>query len=218
MRNARPFLIIGVVLVAAVIGGFLLIRSRSNQPGFAPGNPPGNANAPRKIPNDVVVTLEEFGDYQCPSCAALAPTLNKLKQDFGVNLNFVFRNLPLVSIHKNSLVAAQAAEAARRQNKFWEMHDLLYQNQDLWKDDINPRSIFLKFALDLQLDTARFAKDMDDREVQLRIQADLDAATQLGINGTPTVLIEGRQLKPETTTPDGIRKGIEFMLQQKASS
>ncbi len=103
------------------------------------------------------------------------------------------------------------------QDRFWEMHDLLYENQDLWKDDINPKTIFLKFAADLGLDTARLARDMDDKQVKLRIETDQDAAAELGINGTPTVLIDGRQLRPEVTNPDGIRKGIEFIMNRKAS-
>ncbi|HCX30332.1 MAG TPA: disulfide bond formation protein DsbA, partial [Blastocatellia bacterium] len=89
------------------------------------------------------------------------------------------------------------------------------ENQDLWKDDINPRSIFVKFAGDLGLDTARFTRDMDNDQVKLRIAADEDAATKLGIQGTPTILIEGRELRPEVTTPEGIRKGIEVMLARK---
>ena len=97
------------------------------------------------------------------------------------------------------------------------MHDLLYENQDLWKDDINPRSIFLKFAADLGLDPARFTGDMDDKQVKLRIEADQAAAVELGINGTPTVLIDGRQLRPEVTNPEGIRKGIEFVITRKSS-
>ena len=165
--------------------------------------------------SDSVVTLEEFGDYQCPPCGALHPTLKKLKQELGPRLNFVFRNLPLTSIHKNSLAAAQAAEAARVQDHFWQMHDLLYENQDLWKDDVNPRTIFIKFASDLGLDTARFTRDMDDKQVNLRIQADQQAAEEMGINGTPTVLLNGRQLRPEATTEDGIRKGIDFLVTHK---
>jgi protein-disulfide isomerase len=169
------------------------------------------------VPAPIVVTLEEFGDYQCPACGELHPSLKKFKEEFGAKLNFVFRNLPLTSIHKNALPAAQAAEAARIQNHFWEMHDLLYENQKLWQDDINPRTIFLKFAADLGLDTPRFARDMDDKQVKLRIEADQDAAAELGINGTPTVLIDGRQLRPEVTNPEGIRKGIEFLIGRKAS-
>jgi len=164
------------------------------------------------------VTLEEFGDYQCSPCGALHPSLKKLKQEFGPNLNFVFRNLPLTTLHKNALAAAQAAEAARMQGRFWEMHDLLYENQDLWKDDINPKNIFWKFAADLGLDTGRFMSDMADRQVNLRIEADQSAAAELGIDGTPTLLIDGRKLRPEVTNPDGIRKGIEFTMSRKKPS
>ena len=173
------------------------------------------ASSPSNGTSDSVVTLEEFGDYQCPPCGALHPILKKLKQEYGPRLNFVFRNLPLTSIHKNSLIAAQAAEAARVQDHFWQMHDLLYENQDLWKDDINPRTIFIKFASDLGLDTAKFTHDLDDQQVTLRIQVDQQAAAEMGINGTPTVLLNGRQLRPEATTEDGIRKGIEFVLTHK---
>lgn len=196
------------------------MRARRNQRLFDDvSNTPAHASPTikPKPPADVVVTLEEFGDYQCPPCGLLHPTLKSLKQEFGPNLNFVFRNLPITSLHKNALVAAQAAEAARVQNRFWEMHDLLYENQEVWKDDANPRSIFIKFASDLGMDTAHFSRDMEDKQIQLRIQADQDAAAQLGILGTPTILIEGRQLRPETTTPDGIRKGIELMLSRKTS-
>jgi protein-disulfide isomerase len=217
MQKYRPFLIIAIVLVAAVAGGALLLRSGEHRDSFTSASTPTGPGQPPKQTADVVVTLEEFGDYQCPPCGALHPTLKKLKQEFGSNLNFVFRNLPLTSIHNNALVAAQAAEAARMQNRFWEMHDLLYENQDLWKDDINPRTIFIKFAADLNLDTSRFAHDMDDKQVKLRIEVDQDAAAQLGISGTPTVLIDGRQLRPELTNPDGVRKGIEFVMGRKVS-
>jgi protein-disulfide isomerase len=218
MQKYRPFIIIAIVLVAAVVGGFLLFRSGQNkEPSIAASTPQTDTKPERKVPVDIVVTLEEFGDYQCPPCGALHPTFKKLKQEFGANLNFVFRNLPLTTIHKNALAAAEAAEAARMQDHFWEMHDLLYENQDLWKDDINPRTIFLKFAADLGLDTARFARDMDDKQVKLRIEADQDAAAELGINGTPTVLIEGRQLRSEVTNPEGIRKGVEFIMGRKSS-
>lgn len=220
MQKYTPFLIIVIVLIAAIIGGVFLFRSdqNTNRSMAVASNSNRTPEPPRKPPTDVVVTLEEFGDYQCPPCGELHPALKKIKQDFGPNLNFVFRNLPLTVIHKNALAAAQAAEAARMQNHFWEMHDLLYENQNLWKDDINPRSIFVKFARDIGLDTARFMKDVDDKQVQLRIEADKDAAAKLGIDGTPTILIDGRQLRVEVTNPDGIRKGIEVMLARKASS
>jgi protein-disulfide isomerase len=203
MKKYTAVLIVSGVLLIAVVAGVFLYRSRGNNDIAA--QPPVESSTPS------VVTLEEFGDYQCPPCAQLHPTLKEIKQQFGPNLNFVFRNLPL-TIHKNALIAAQAAEAARVQNRFWEMHDLLYQNQDAWKDDKNPKARFVKYAGDLGLDTARFEQDLFSDQVRFRLQADLDAAARLGINGTPTILINGRQMKTEATNADGIRKGIELMM------
>ena len=219
MQKYRPFLIIAAVLMVAIFGGVRLLRSgRGNQPFTGgPGSPAPSAAPQDNLSGETVVTLEEFGDYQCPPCGELHPTLKKLKQELGPNLNFIFRNLPLSSIHKNALVAAQAAEAARVQGRFWEMHDLLYENQDLWKDDINPRSTFLTFARDIGLDTQRFRRDLEDKQVQLRIESDVEAAATRGIIGTPTILIEGRQLRPEATTPEGVRKGIEVMMARNKS-
>jgi protein-disulfide isomerase len=223
MQRYRPFLIIAAVLLIAGLSMYLLLRPRSLQDSFvsqpaAPGPTAPVTDPKNNQPQGAVVTLEEFGDYQCPPCGALHPTLKKLKLEFGPNLNFVFRNLPLTSIHKNALTAAQAAEAARMQSRFWEMHDLLYENQALWVEDINPKTIFIKFAADLGLDTARFARDMDDKQVKLRIETDGAAAAELGINGTPTVLLDGRQLRSEVTTEAGIRKGIEYLINGKGSA
>jgi protein-disulfide isomerase len=219
VQKYRPFLIIAAVLMVAIFGGVRLLRSgRGTQPFTGGPGSPAPSTAPQdNLSGETVITLEEFGDYQCPPCGELHSTLKKLKQELGTNLNFIFRNLPLSSIHKNALVAAQAAEAARMQGRFWEMHDLLYENQDLWKDDINPRSTFLKFAGDIGLDTQRFRRDLEDKQVQLRIEADVEAAGTRGIIGTPTILIEGRQLRPEATTPEGVRKGIEVMMARKKS-
>ena len=213
MQNSyRPFLIIALVLLVAAAGTALLLKSNQRGDSSSRTTDTQSPDSAKKNASNTVVTLEEFGDYQCPLCGQLHPTLKKLKQEYGEHLNFIFRNLPLTKIHQNALAAAQAAEAARIQNHFWEMHDLLYENQSLWKDDINPRSIFIKFAADLGLNTVQFTRDLDDKQIQMRIEADMDAAAKQGIDGTPTILINGRQLRVEMTTPDGVRKGIELML------
>lgn len=217
MQKYRPILIIGFALAVTVVGLVFLLRAHPAGEVVSTKTQSGT-EVPSKIPEGAVVTVEEFGDYQCPPCGALHPSLKKLQQEFGAHLNFVFRNLPLTTIHKNALAAAQAAEAARMQSRFWEMHDLLYENQDLWKDDINPKSIFWKFAADLGLDTGRFMREMDDKQVKLRIEADQSAAAELGIDGTPTLLVDGRKLLPEVTNPQGIRKAIEFTLSRKKTS
>lgn len=215
MNSYRPFLIIALVLLVAAAGTALLLKSNQSRNSSNESDTQSSDKTNKSISADTVVTLEEFGDYQCPPCGELHPTLKKLKQEYGAHLNFIFRNLPLTKIHKNALAAAQAAEAARIQNRFWEMHDLLYENQSLWKDDVNPRSIFTKFAGDLGLNIAQFTRDLDDKQIQMRIEADEDAAAKQGIGGTPTILINGRQLRAEMTTPEGVRKGIELMLTAK---
>ncbi len=217
MNNYRPFLIIALVLLVAAVGTALLLRSNQRRDSSSrDADTELSDKAKKNLSADTIVTLEEFGDYQCPPCGQLNPTLKKLKQEYGDRLNFIFRNLPLTKIHQNALLAAEAAEAARVQNRFWEMHDLLYENQSLWKDDVNPRSIFIQFAKDLGLNTWQFTRDMDGKQIQMRIEADEDAAAKQGIDGTPTILINGRQLRAEMTTPEGVRKGIEVMLSPRA--
>ncbi|HVQ39300.1 MAG TPA: thioredoxin domain-containing protein [Pyrinomonadaceae bacterium] len=219
MKNYRPFLIIAIVLTVSLIGGILLLRSGGGNDSFTNGAPtPVPSTGPGgPSPAENIVTLEEFGDYQCPPCGQLHPTLKKLNSEFSPRLNFVFRNLPLVSIHKNAMLAAQAAEAARVQNRFWEMHDLLYESQKQWSEEANPKPIFLKLARDLGLDIARFESDLASEEVKMRIQADQEAAARQGIDGTPTILINGRRLRVEATTPEGIRTGLELMMGRKAA-
>jgi protein-disulfide isomerase len=219
MQNYRPFLIIALVLAIAIVSGVLLLRSSRTQISNVASQPsfPAGSKTEPGISAQTVVTLEEFGDYQCPPCGELHPGLKQLKQQLGPNLNFIFRNLPLTTIYNNSLIAAQAAESARMQNRFWEMHDLLYENQNLWSDDVNPRTIFLKWAADLGMDTTLFARDLDSKQVKLRIEADQEAAAELGINGTPTVLVNGRQLRPEVTNAKGIQTAIEYVTSRKTS-
>lgn len=202
--------VVVVVVVALIAGGLLLKSNRSDEPVSEDGDAILGTEEPDPAA-DVVVTLEEFGDYQSQSCAELHPTLKNLKTEYGTNLNLVFRNLPL-SVNKNALMAAHAAEAARMQSRFWEMHDLLYQRQNEWKDEENPQPRFLRFAEELGIDLARFRSDLDSEQVRFRIEADKDAALALGIQEIPAIVINGRRLKTEAMTADGIREGIEVML------
>jgi protein-disulfide isomerase len=223
MQNLRPFLIIGLVLAAILIGScFVIQNSNHNQlpngvSSASPSSTPLTTQQPKKLLG-VVIKVEEFGDYQCPPCGALHPALKKINEDYGSNIDFIFHNFPLEQIHKNALAAAQAAEAARMQNRFREMHDRLYETQQVWSQEANPKPLFGKYALDLGLDTAQFFRDMGSEQVRMRIQADKDMGVQMGVTGTPTVFIEGRELKPEATTSEGIRKAIDYVINQKARS
>src|SRR5687768_620821 len=158
MKRALPFIIILVVLAAVVAVAWSLKESAVSNPpspapsAAAPGSSASPAAASRSIPPGAdpphavgpataLVTLEEFGDFQCPPCGLLHPVLKTMEKEFGDRLRVVFREFPLVPAHEHALSAARAAEAAGLQGKFWEMHDLLFTNQNLWKDAFDVRPI-----------------------------------------------------------------------------
>jgi protein-disulfide isomerase len=138
----------------------------------------GPANAP--------VTLTEYGDYQCPYCGEAYSIVKQLQQKFGNNLRFVFRNFPLAQIHAHAEVAAEAAEAAGAQNKFWEMHDYLYEHQDKLAA---PQLIAA--AKPLGLDVERFTDDLNQHAYAERVREDFLSGVRAGVNGTPTFFING---------------------------
>ncbi|HKP38922.1 MAG TPA: thioredoxin domain-containing protein [Pyrinomonadaceae bacterium] len=235
MKKSLPFIIIGVVLVGG-IAAFLLL-SKKGQDGGASNNvfatPQPGATATTQTaqqppvgdtglvrPNVKVsspVLLEEYGDYQCPPCGMLFPELKKIEAEYGDQVRFVFRHFPLEKMHRNALAAAHAAEAARLQGKFRQMHDLLYTNQNAWKDMPDPRTAFIAYARELGMNAERFVADMESPRVDQIVRADFQRGQSVGVTGTPTVFIEGHQLPYEATTLDGIRRGINIMLQRKAT-
>jgi len=236
MKKSLPFIIIAIVLVAAIAAFIVFGRKKSNDSNTAFVTTPAQvsvagstplpqasptATIPIEKPNVKVsspVVLEEYGDYQCPPCGMLYPVLKDIEHEYGKQLQIVFHQFPLTKIHKNAMNAARAAEASRNQGKFWEMHDRLYRNQNTWKDLDDPRPVFIQYAQELGMNTDRFTRDLDSPEVEQRIAADMQKGTSVGVTGTPTVFIEGQMLLYEKTTPDGLRQGINYMLQRKAIS
>ena len=213
-RSKAILIVVGVIVVSLIGGGLLLNFQRTNAPTEEEDDPTAEANVEDPAA-DLVVTLEEFCDYQSAACATLSPTLKKLKSEYGTNVNLVFRNIPLPG-NKNALAAARAAEAARMQSRFWEMHDLLLEKQNEWKDEENPRPKFSQWAGDLGLDVARFEQDTDGEQVTLRIDADKDAALAHSIQEVPSIVINGRRLKTDVMNAEGIREGIEVMLTRES--
>jgi len=136
--------------------------------------------------NDAQVTLVEYGDYECPYCGEAHPIVKRLQRKMGGDLRFVFRNFPLTEIHPHALAAAQAAEAAAQQSRFWEMHDMVYANQDTLED----RDL-IAFARKLKLDSERFRRDLSSNEVTTKLQEDFSSGIRSGVNGTPTFYING---------------------------
>ena len=137
-------------------------------------------------PADAPLTLVEYGDYQCPYCGAAYPVVKRLQKTLGKKLRFVFRNFPVTQAHPYALVAAETAEAAALQGKFWEMHDLLFEQQASLKPDVIPQ-----WAKKIGLDLDKFGKDIKQGVVQKRIKEDRQSGIRSGVNGTPTFYING---------------------------
>jgi protein-disulfide isomerase len=134
------------------------------------------------------LTLVEYGDYQCPFCGAAYPVVKQVQEALGKNLRFVFRNFPLTEAHPYALLAAEAAEAAALQDKFWEMHDLMFEQQDLLEPDIIP-----VWAEKIGLNLEKLGKDILDAGVAARIKEDRRTGIRSGVNGTPTFFINERR-------------------------
>jgi protein-disulfide isomerase len=137
-------------------------------------------------PVDAPLTLVEYGDYQCPYCGAAYPVVKRVQKRLGKKLRFVFRNFPLTQAHPYALIAAEAAEAAALQGKFWEMHDLLFEQQTFLAPDIIP-----SWAESIGLDLEKFGSDITRGVVETRIQEDRQSGIRSGVNGTPTFFING---------------------------
>jgi protein-disulfide isomerase len=220
MKRFLPFAIIVVVLAVALGAAWYLKRSAQEStaanassdarvppvpagppaPGAEPPHVRGSENAP--------VTLEEFGDFECPPCGVLYPMLKTIEGEFGPRLRVIFHEFPLVPPHVHALAAARAAEAAGMQGKFWEMHDLLYENQKTWSEAFDVRPLFEGYASRIGLDVERFKQDQTGEIVALRITLDGSRGHSLGVKSTPTVFINGRELPFESFTLDGLRAAI----------
>jgi protein-disulfide isomerase len=231
-KSILPFVIIGVVLVAVIAAVVVMSRraaddtattadaqnnSNSNSNSNAMPPPPRQAAAGAPDPYErggksAPVTLEEFSDFQCPACGNLEPGLRKVVKDYGERVRLVFRNYPL-PMHRYAFFAARAAEAAGQQGKFWEMHDALYDNQKEWSDSMEPRVQFDSYATRLGLDVQRFKADMERQDLAERIKSDIQRGNSLGVRGTPTVFLNGRELMPgKLVTEEDLRREIDATL------
>jgi protein-disulfide isomerase len=148
--------------------------------------PPVTAKDHVAGPDDAPVTLVEYGDFECPYCGMAHPIVQKAQQQLGSDLRFVFRHFPLAEAHPHARAAAQAAEAAGAQGKFWEMHDALFEHQDaLEAEDI------LSYAESLGLDRAKFARDLEAPAYAKKVRDDFRSGVRSGVNGTPTFFVNG---------------------------
>ena len=227
-KSSLPFIIIGGVLVAVIAAVVLMSRTSGTSAPTPP--PPSTANSganpvqPTRAPQPGAakpwtrggttarITLEEFSDFQCPACGGLEPGLRRVVKDYGDRVQLIFRNFPL-AMHKYAFQASRAAEAAGQQGKFWEMHDMLYDNQKEWSDSMEPRVQFDSYATRLGLDVQRFKTDMERQDLADRVKADYARGMSLDVKGTPTIFLNGREMVPgKLVTEEDLRREIDAAL------
>ena len=137
---------------------------------------------------NAAVTLVEYGDYQCPHCGRAYPIVKRIQKHFGARLRFVFRNFPLGEMHPEAVAAAETAEFAGANGKFWEMHDLLFENQERLGGEL-----YAELAGQLGLSAEALEKALEDGTYEERVRADFQGGVRSGVNGTPTFFINGHR-------------------------
>lgn len=230
MKRVLPFLIILVVLVAALGAGWywktknasttsLSVHTTAPPGGVTPSTSGGQVQPSAPVPasgsipttteagaepphaigsEDAPVTLEEFGDFECPPCGLLHPELLKIESKYGSRVRIIFREFPLVPTHQHALAAARAAEAAGMQGKFWEMHHMIFESQRVWHGEFDVRPIFEQYAQRLGLNLEKFRSDVSGPTVERRIYLDGKRGHALGVQATPTVFLNGREVPFES--------------------
>src|SRR5437773_752520 len=221
MKRYLPFIIVVGVALVTFGSGTMLYRAKRPQVKSIPESqsvpPRSDASAHVRGNPDAPVTLEEFGDFQCPPCGQFAGFVEELLKEYDSRLRVVFRNFPL-SGHEHAREAALAAEAAGLQGKFWEMHDTLYREQETWSKAPNARELFESYAGTIGLNVDQFKKDVDSDKVRERIDSDRALADSLGIKVTPTLFINNHPVDPKDKNPEGVRAAINAALEEKSKS
>ena len=224
--SLAPILIIGAIFVATILGIYWVSQSGDKEPAEVAGGktptpeqrldtgnaPPGAQPANFKGSATSPVTVEEFADFQCPTCAVVHPKMNEVISRYSGRVKFVYRHFPIVSVHQNAFGASVAAEAAGMQGKFWEMQNQLFQNQNQWSREQNPKEKFIEYAQKIGLDMNKFNNDLAAMNTQSRVQADLDRAQALRIRSTPTILINGNPVPFQQVEVDSLGKLIDAEL------
>lgn len=234
-KSNTPMLIIVGVLLVALLGAWWLYNSSASKtnttsnansnstakntsqptkaPGIPPNAPPG-ANPPNQTGSpSALVTVEEFADFQCGSCAAVHPVINEIKSTYGSRIRFVFRNYPLsIPAHSKAYEAAVAVEAAGLQGKFWDLQNLLFNNQQAWTNAPTYKAMWKEYATKVGLDVTKWENDMSGMQAKSRVEADLARGRAIGVNSTPSIYVNGNPVPFAEASVAGLKKIIDAEL------
>lgn len=223
---SKQFLI-AIAAIVVILGGIVYVSNHNKQNTTSGSSGTPTHHVEGTSPEGI--TFVEYGDYECPVCGSFYSVVKQVAAKYNDKVVFQFRNLPLTSIHPNAFAGARAAEAAGLQGKYWEMHDLLYENQDPtgqsgWVSSSNPLSYFDQFAKQLGLNASQFDKDYASEQVNNAINADLNAFAKTGDEmATPTFYLDGKkvdnsQLVDSSNRPsvDAFSKVLDAEIAKKA--
>ena len=192
-----------IIVLAAIIVGFVAIVLLSRSAGT--DDVYDNLNSK--------VTLTEYVDFQCEACYAFYPTVKEVKEKYKDTVKFEIKYFPISSSHSNALAAAAAAQAAAKQGKFFEMHDMLFERQKSWENMSTERTAtFESYAKEIGLDIAQYNTDLASAETKAIINADLAEVKKLGGDGTPTFALNGKKIENPANTVEAISRVLDDAL------
>lgn len=215
--EAKILIGLGVLTLMIFVGGIFALNKDQSAPDVLSADPAilTREDSQVRSADNAKVTLVEFSDYQCPFCAQANPFVESILATYGDQVNFTYRHFPLVTIHSHAQLAAEAAEAAGAQGKFWEMHNLLFSNQADWEGLADALPTFQEYAQQLELNMDQFNQSLENHEFLPKIQQDLADGNTAGVNGTPAFFVDGERFSGSLS---GLQTLIETRLQPAESA
>lgn len=211
MKNVPLLLVTLIGTIALIIGVAVIFSQRSTQTQTADQAVLVGERRWMSGPAEAKVTIVEFSDFQCPACAAVSPLLKQIKTTYPNDVAFVYRHFPLSTIHPYAQLAAQAAEVAGEEGKFWEMHDKLFEQQMSWTGLANEQEALAKFteyAQEIGIDKQVFIEKIESDRVKSAVAQDITVGTQLNVNATPTIYLNGQKV----TAPQQLKQLVDDLL------
>lgn len=172
---------------------------------------PASTESALATPSAQTVQIVEFSDFQCPACKAAAPQIKQLEAEFPGQIQFIYRHYPLTSIHDKAMLAAQAAESASRFNKFWEMHDKLFETQEEWTgfSQDEAKNKFIEFATGFGINNEEFTKLLESDEIKQIVQSDINLGNEVKISATPTFFLNGEKVPASGRLIDAVQQALQ---------
>lgn len=208
----KRFLVVMAVLILVFVG-FVVVKGQKDKQNNQ-GNSSVQPTEHKSGAGKKKVTLLEYGDFQCPVCGEYFPILEQVRKKYGDDITFQFRHFPITQIHQNAMSAHRAAEASAKQNKFWEMYELLYQRQQAWSSSQNASQIMEDYASELGMNVEQFKNDYKSTEINALINADYAAGQKIGVEGTPTFFINNEKVTSSPRSVDDFSKLIDEAIKK----